>query len=161
MSHVHTFSCIRTFLFLSFDIKIAWYFFDCLSLSLSPFLFASYISCIMESKRKSTSSRNPLCSEASSSSSPSDPTPSHVRFRDEKAKLDFLEKFSWCGIHSKCQAVLSEFSDIGQSTIGVGSHIMASRSRALPWSYWSFTPICMDLITLYLSFLLTFEIYAW
>ena len=36
MSHVHTFSCIRTFLFLSFDIKIAWYFFDCLSLSLSP-----------------------------------------------------------------------------------------------------------------------------
>ena len=64
------------------------------SLSLSPFLFASYISCIMESKRKSTSSRNPLCSEASSSSSPSDPTPSHVRFRDEKAKSDFLENFS-------------------------------------------------------------------
>ena len=62
--------------------------------ALSSSLFVSYISCIMAPKRKSTLSRNPLRSEASSSSSPSEPTPSHIQFRDEKAKLDFLENFS-------------------------------------------------------------------
>ena len=32
------------------------------------------------------------------------------------------------------------------STVRVGSHYVAPRSPALPWSYRSFTPICMDLI---------------
>ena len=40
------------------------------------------------------------------------------------------------------------------STVGVRSHYMAPRSRVLPWSYRSSTPICTDLITLYLSILL-------
>ena len=44
-------------------------------------------------KRKSTPSRNLLHSGASSSSL-SDPSPSHVRFCDEKAKSDFSENFS-------------------------------------------------------------------
>ena len=52
----------------------------------------------MAPKRKSTPSGNPLCSGASSSS---DPTPSHVQFRDGKARQDFLENFSKRGIHSK------------------------------------------------------------
>ena len=64
-----------------------------LSLSLSPFFFISYISCIMAPKRKSTPSQNLFCSWAFSSSSPFDPTPYHVRFHDEKAKSDFLENF--------------------------------------------------------------------
>ena len=109
MSHVHAFSCIHTFLFLSFDIKIAWYSSDCLPLFLS--FFPSYISCIMAPKRKSIPSRNPFRSEASSFSSPSDPTPSHVRFCDEKAKSYFFENFSRQGIHSERQVVLLDFSD--------------------------------------------------
>ena len=63
----------------------------------------------MAPKRKSTPSYNPLHSGASSSSSPSDPTPSHVQFCDEKAKPDFLENFSWRGIHSERHVVLLDF----------------------------------------------------
>ena len=47
------------------------------------------------------------------------------------------------------------------STIGVRSHCVASRSRALPWSYKSSTPICTYSIILYPSLLLAFEVYAW
>ena len=46
------------------------------------------------------------------------------------------------------------------STVGVGSHCVASRSCALPWSYRSFAPICMDLITLYPSLSFAFGVYA-
>ena len=67
----------------------------------------------MAPKRKSTPSQNPLLSGASSS----DPTPSHVKFRDEKAKLDFSENFSRCGIHSKRQVVLLDFSDTDLLTV--------------------------------------------
>ena len=64
-------------------------------------------------KRKSTPSRNPLRFGTSSS----DPTPLHVRFRDEKAHKDFSENFSKRGIHSECHVVLSNFSDIALSTV--------------------------------------------
>ena len=74
---------------------------------LSFSLFLS-VSCSIAPKRKSTSSQNPLRSGASSS----DPTPSHVKVHDEKAKSDFLENFSRRGIHSEHQVVLSDFSDI-------------------------------------------------
>ena len=100
-----------------------------LSLSLSPSLSISYVSCIMAPKRKSTPSYNPLHSGASSSSSPSDPTPSHVQFCDEKAKPDFLENFSWRGIHSErhsfCQTFLTLTYPL-PSIVGVGSHFVAS-----------------------------------
>ena len=100
-------------------------------LSFSP----SYISCVMAPKHKSTPSRNSLRSRVSSFFSPSNPTPSHSWFRDEKAKSDFFKNFSQRGIHSKLQVVLSDFSDIDlplSSTVGVRSHYMASWSRALP-----------------------------
>ena len=129
-------------------------------LSFSP----SYISCVMAPKHKSTPSRNSLRSRVSSFFSPSNPTPSHSWFRDEKAKSDFFKNFSQRGIHSKLQVVLSDFSDIDlplSSTVGVRSHYMVSWSRALPWSYMSSTPVCTYLITLYLSFLLAFEVCAW
>ena len=58
-------------------------------------------------KSKSTSSRNPLHSGASSS----DFTPSHVRFRDDKAHKDFRRTFSQRGIHSECRVVLLDFSN--------------------------------------------------
>ena len=80
-------------------ISTAWDFLDCLPLFLS--FSPSYVSCVMAPKRKSTSFWNPFLSGASSSSSPFDPTPSHIRFCDEKAKSDFFQNFSRRGIHSK------------------------------------------------------------
>ena len=56
-------------------------------LSLSLFLS---VCCFMAPKWKSTSSQNPLHCGASTS----DSTPSHIRFRDEKARTDFSENFS-------------------------------------------------------------------
>ena len=101
-------------------------------LHVSPFpsLFLALV-CFMAPKCKSTPSRNPLRSGASSSSSPSDPTPSHVRFRDDKARKDFSKNFSRRGIHSERQVVLTDFSDTDlplSSIIGVGSNCVASRS---------------------------------
>ena len=105
MSHVHAFSCIRTLISLySYILMCLVLFFVCVSLS----LFLS-LSCIMEPKRKSVSSQNSLRSVASTSSS--DPTPSSVRFRDEKACKNFLENFSRRGIHSERQVIVSDFSN--------------------------------------------------
>ena len=93
--------------------------FNCLVLfymSHSLFLFLS-VSYFMAPKRKSTSSQNPLRSGASSSSSPSDSTPFHVRFHDDKARKDFSKNFSRRGIHSECQVVLSNCSDTDLPTV--------------------------------------------
>ena len=67
----------------------------------------------MAPKRKSTPSRNPLRPGTSSS----DPTLTHIRFRDGKAHQDFLENFSKHGIHSKRHVVLSNFSNTALPTI--------------------------------------------
>ena len=139
-----------------------WCFSDCLSFS--PSLFVSYVSCVMAPKRKSIPSWNPFRFKASSSSSPFDPSPSQVRFRDEEAKSDFLDNFSWRGIHSECQVILLDFYDTYLPIVihtRVGSHFVASQSHALPWSYRSSTPICTDLITLYPSLSLAFGVYTW
>ena len=100
MSYVHAFSCICTFNFIYFDIFVAWYVSDYLPLFL--FFSPSYICCVMAPKRKSTPSQNHFRSGASSSSAPSDPTPSHVWFRVEKAKSDFFENFSRRDINLEC-----------------------------------------------------------
>ena len=52
----------------------------------------------MALKRKSIPAWNPLRFGASSSSNPS---PSHIRFRDDVAFKAFLENFSKQGIHSE------------------------------------------------------------
>ena len=62
----------------------------------------------MAPKRKSTPAWNPLRSGASLSS---DPTLSHIRFRDDDAFKAFSEKFSRRGIHLERQVVLSDFAD--------------------------------------------------
>ena len=62
----------------------------------------------MTPKHKSTLSQNPLRSGASISS---DPTPSHIRFRDEDARKAFLENFSRRGIHSERRVILADFAD--------------------------------------------------
>ena len=86
-----------------------------LRVSLASSLFLALV-CFVETKPKSTPSQNLLHSRASSSS-PSDPTPSHVKFRDDKAHKDFSENFSWQGIHSKRQVVLSNFFDTDLPTV--------------------------------------------
>ena len=62
----------------------------------------------MASKRKSTPTRNPLRSGASSST---DPSLSIVRFRDDDTFKAFLKNFSRRGIHSERQVILSDFAD--------------------------------------------------
>ena len=52
-----------------------------------------------------------------SGTSSSDPTPLHIRFRDEKAHKDFSENFSNRGIHLERQVVLSDFSDTALPTV--------------------------------------------
>ena len=82
-------------------------------LSFSP----SYVSCVMAPKCKSTPSQNPFRSRPSSSSSPSNPTPSHIWSCDEKVKLYFLENFSQRGIHLESQVILSYFFDTDLPTV--------------------------------------------
>ena len=101
--------------FYIFYIVSCWFFSDCLSLSLP--LSISYVSCVIAPECKSIPSQNPLRFGASSSSTPSNPTTSHVRFRDKKAKSNFLENFSRHGIHSKRQVILSNFSDTDLPTV--------------------------------------------
>ena len=94
---------------------------------------------------------------------PYDPTPSYVQFRDEKAKSDFLENFSRHGIHLECQVVLSDFFDTNlpivihnkgwESLCG----ILVMCLSVITQEFYS----NMDLITLYLNFLLVLGVYAW
>ena len=92
-------------------ISTVWSFSDCLSL---PSLFLFMLLMSMAPKRKSTPSQNPLRSRASSSS---DPTPSHIWFRDEDARKDFSENFSRQGVHLECQVILSNFSNTDLPTV--------------------------------------------
>ena len=108
-----TCSCIFIHTYLQVSIFVILYLVGAfLIVFLSPSLSISYVSCVMAYKQKFIPSWNPLRFEASSSSSPSDLTPSYVWFHDMKDKSDFSEKFSWRGIHSECQVVLSNFFDI-------------------------------------------------
>ena len=62
----------------------------------------------MAPKRKSTPAQNPLHSDASLFS---DPSPSHIRFRDDDAFKAFTENFSRRGINSEHQVILTDFVD--------------------------------------------------
>ena len=70
------------------------------SFSLSLLLFTLVVS--MAPKRKSTPAQNPFLFGASSSS---DPSPSHIWFRDDDAFKAFSENFSRHGIHLKRQVI--------------------------------------------------------
>ena len=95
-----TCSCIShayVLLFNIFDIfENVWDFSNCSSFLLPLNLFTLIVS--MAPKRKSTLARNPLRSNASSST---DPSPSTVRFYDDDAFKAFSENFSRRGIHSE------------------------------------------------------------
>ena len=103
--------CIRTpFFFFFFNILAIFELFGAfliVSLSLPLLLFTLVVS--MAPKRKSVPSRNPLHSGTSSSS--------HIRFRDENARKNFLENFSRRGVHSECRVILANFADTDLPTV--------------------------------------------
>ena len=76
-------------------------------LSLPLFLFTLVVS--MAPKRKSIPARNPLHSDASSSS---DSAPLSLWFRDDDAHKAFSENLFRQGIHLERQVILSDFADI-------------------------------------------------
>ena len=81
-------------------------------LSLPLFLFTLVVS--MAPKHKSTPTRNPLHSSASSSS---DSAPLSLQFRDDDAHKAFSENFSRRGVHLERQVVLADFIDTNLPTI--------------------------------------------
>ena len=68
----------------------------------------------MAPKRKSTSARNLLHSDASLFS---DSAPLSLQFRDDDAHKAFLENFSRPGVHSERQVLLADFADTDHPTI--------------------------------------------
>ena len=113
MSHVHAFSMHTYSPFHIFDIfELLETFFIVLLFFLPLNLFTLVMS--MALKRKSTPTRNPLCSDASSSTNPS---PSNVQFRDDDAFKAFSENFSRRGIHLERQVILSDFADINLPSV--------------------------------------------
>ena len=105
-----TCSYIFMHMFLTFSIFLyIWNMFgDFLIVSFFPLFILFTLVVSVAPKRKSILSQNPLCFGASSSS---DPTPSHIQFRDEDARKDFLENFSRRGVHSKRRVILADFAD--------------------------------------------------
>ena len=65
-------------------------------------------------KRKSTPARNPLRFRASSSF---DSAPLSLQFYDDDAHKAFSKNFSRIGVHSECQVILADFTDINLPTI--------------------------------------------
>ena len=91
--------------------ELLWEFSDCLFL---PALSLLTLVVSMAPKRKSAPSRNPLRSEASSSSNP---TPSYIRFRNKNAQKDFSKNFPRRGVYSKCRVILADFADTDLPTV--------------------------------------------
>ena len=96
MSYVHAFPMHTYSLFTILVIFELLGTFLIVFLSLHLFLFTLVVS--MTPKHKSTPARNPLCSEASSSS---DSTLLSLRFRDDDTHKAFSENFSRRDVHSE------------------------------------------------------------
>ena len=116
------FSCIRTIFFILLILNVLVLF--CLSLSLSYYF-----------DWKSTLSRNPLRSKASSSSPLANSTPSHIRIHDDKAHKDFQRTFHDMAFIRSAKSFYRIFlilTFLLSSTVRVRSHCVASRSLVLP-----------------------------
>ena len=85
---------------------------------------------------------------------------SMMRMLERTSRRTFVDKaFIW-NATSFCQTFLTLTYPLS-FTVGVGSHFMASWSRALPWSYRSSSLICTDLITLHLFLSLASKVCVW
>ena len=107
MSHVHAFPTHTYSLFNMIVIFELLRTFLIVFLVLPLFLFTLVMS--MAPKCKSTPAWNPLHFDASSSF---DSAPLSLRFRDDDAHKAFSENFSRRGVHSECQVILADFTDI-------------------------------------------------
>ena len=105
MSHVHAFPMYTYSLFNILVIFELLGTFPIIFLSLPLFLFTLVVS--MAPKRKSTPARNPLHSDASSSSNSA---PLSLRFHDDDAHKAFSKNFSRRGVHSERQVILLDFA---------------------------------------------------
>ena len=99
--------CIRTFFSIYLLYLNCFGAFLIVFLSLPPLLLFTLV-VSMKPKRKSAPSQNPLHSMTSSSSNP---TPSHIRFRDEDAQKDFSENFYRRDVHSERRVILVDFAN--------------------------------------------------
>ena len=81
---------------------------DSLIVSFFPLSILFTLVVSMAPKRKSTLARNPLHSDASSSSNSA---PFSLWFCDDDAHKAFSENFSRCGIHLERQVILADFID--------------------------------------------------
>ena len=131
-----------------------------LIVSLSFSISLSCVSCFMAPKRKSTLSKNPLHSGASSplilhlllfSSMIREPVRTSWRISLDEAFIRNAKSFY------RFSLILTFLLS---STDEVRGHCVTSRSLVPPWSYKSFTPICLGSILLYLISFLAFEVCA-
>ena len=163
MSHAHAFSCIRTFNTLYCDILL-WVLFwhthtHTLSLSLS--LSLSCVSLLLWHLNANSLRPRTLCILGHLLPltlllilfTSVMRTPIRISQRTVVDKAFIRNATSFCQIFLTLTYSLSFI-------VGVGSHIVASRSLVPPWSYRSFTPICTKSILLYLISSLAFEVHA-
>ena len=111
-----TCSCISHAYVLYFSIYLLYlnYFGAFLIVSFFPLSILFTLVMSMAPKRESTLARNPLHSDASSSS---DSTPFSLRFHDDDAHKAFSENFSRRDIHSECQVILADFANTDLPTV--------------------------------------------
>ena len=111
-----TCSCISHAYVLYFSIYLLYlnYFQAFLIVSFFPFSILFTLVVSMTPKHKSTPTRNPLCSDASSSS---DSTPLSLRFHDDDAHKAFSDNFSRRSIHFERQVILVNFTDTNLPTV--------------------------------------------
>ena len=157
-----TCSCIFMHTYLHFFIFLywfVWFFFACLSFPLSFLCFSAlwYLNANLLRPRTLFFPQHLLLLP------PFDPTPSHIRFHDDKSRKDFWRTSHDEAFIRNAKSFYQTFSILTfpqSSTVGVRSHCVASWSLVPPWSYRSFTPICMDSIIQYLILSLAFKILA-
>ena len=106
---IHAFARLFTY---SYYCELCWSFSDCFFLSPLYLLVTLVVS--MAPKHKSTSTRNPLHSGASTSP---DHAPLSLRFHNNDAHKAFTEKFSRRGIHSECRVISGHFADTNLPTV--------------------------------------------
>ena len=140
MSHVHAFP-MHTYLFSIFLIYLkllGTFLIVFLSLPLCSFTLVVFLA----PKCKSTPARNPLHSDASSSTNPS---PSTVQFRDDDAFKAFrrisLDEAFIRNAKSFCRTLPTLAFPLS-FTVGNRSHCVTSRSHVLLFLSKSFTPTC-------------------
>ena len=157
-----TCSCISHAYVLYFSIYLLYlnYFQAFLIVSFFPFSILFTLVVSMTPKHKSTPTRNPLCSDASSSS---DSTSLSLRFHNNDAHKAFSKNFLDAAfiLNAKSLWRTSLTPTFPLSfTVRDGSHCVTSQSFVLSCLSRSFTPTCTGLIVLYLFSLLAFEVHA-